>query len=337
MQPIATVTLNPAIDRTVWVEALVPGTTIRTADTRATFGGKGINVARGAARIGAPVIALGLAGEDQATPIERYLDSLGVRSRFIRTPGETRTNLKIIEQSSGRLTEINGSGAEVGPDQVDALERELFSVVDEENAGAVVFAGSVPLGVDPSVYARWTETLRARWPNLRVLADTSDEALEHVARANPFFLKPNRVEAAALTGRLIETDADASEATRAILDLGVRGVLVSLGSAGAVAGWGTGVERLPASSIEVPPGKLQTTVGAGDAMVARIAVELAKLDGSDVGEGTFFAMCRQAVAEAEAQIGGVAASPEPPADSSRYTQIVPADSEPQGAVPMVEG
>ena len=75
MQPIATVTLNPAIDRTVWVEALVPGTTIRTADTRATFGGKGINVARGAARIGAPVIALGLAGEDQATPIEE-LDKL---------------------------------------------------------------------------------------------------------------------------------------------------------------------------------------------------------------------------------------------------------------------
>ncbi len=337
MQPIVTVTLNPAIDRSVWVETLVPGTTIRTADTRATFGGKGINVARDVARIGAPVIALGLAGEDQATPIERYLESLGVRSRFIRTPGETRTNLKIIEQTSGRLTEINGSGAEVSPDQVDALERALFSVVEQEHASAVVFAGSVPLGMDASVYARWTETLRARWQNLRVLADTSDEALEHVSRAGPFFLKPNRAEAAALTGRRIETDADATEATRAILDRGVRGVLVSLGSAGAVAGWGSEVERLPATSIEVPRGQLQTTVGAGDAMVARIAVELAKLDGSDLGEGAFFAMCRQAVAEAEAQIGGVAALSGLPADSSGYTQIVAGDSEAQGAVPMVDG
>jgi 1-phosphofructokinase len=337
MQQIVTVTLNPAIDRTVWVDALVPGTTVRTADTRATFGGKGINVARGVTRIGAPAMALGLAGEDQATQIERHLDSLGVRSRFIRTPGETRTNLKIIEQESGRLTEINGSGAAVSSDHVDALERELLAVVERENAGVVVFAGSLPLGVEASVYARWTETLRRTRPDLRVLADASDEALEHVARARPFFLKPNRVEAAALTGRRIETDADAAEATRAILDLGPRGVLVSLGSAGAVAGWESEVERLPAAAVEVPSGQLQTTVGAGDAMVARVAVELARLDGGEVDGETFFAMCRLAVAEAEAQIGGLPLTPEPPAMTPDYPQILPTDNEPQGAVPMVDG
>ena len=119
MRRIVTVTLNPAIDRTVWVDALVPGTTVRTADTRASFGGKGINVARGVARIGAPVTALGLAGEDQATTIERHLESLGVAANFIRTPGETRTNLKIIEQVTGRLTEINGSGAQVSSEQIE--------------------------------------------------------------------------------------------------------------------------------------------------------------------------------------------------------------------------
>jgi len=336
MRRVVTVTLNPAIDRTVWVEALVPGTTIRTADTRATFGGKGINVARGVARIGAPVIALGLAGEDQATPIERYLESLGVQSRFIRTSGETRTNLKIIEQVSGRLTEINGSGAEVSTHEVDALEHELLSVVDEEDVGVVVFAGSLPMGVDASVYARWTEILRGRQPTLRVLADTSDEALAQVARARPFFLKPNRVEASALTGKRLETDPDAGEAAKAILHLGVRAVLVSLGSAGAVAAWGSEVERLPASPIGVPAGQLQTTVGAGDAMVARIAVELAKLDGADVEQGAFFAMCRLAVAEAEAQIGGVAVSPQTSAAYPSNPEIVPADNERQGAVPMAD-
>src|SRR4051794_26211933 len=109
-RPVVTVTLNPAIDRTVWVEHLVPGRTHRTADTRASIGGKGINVARTVARLGIPVHALGIAGEDQAHAIERYLGSLGVRARFLATPGETRTNLKLIEQASGRLTEINGSG-----------------------------------------------------------------------------------------------------------------------------------------------------------------------------------------------------------------------------------
>jgi 1-phosphofructokinase len=337
-RPIVTVTLNPAIDRTVWVDELVLGTTHRTADMRATFGGKGINVARVVARIGAPVVALGLAGEDQATPIERYLESLGVSSRFIRTPGETRTNLKVIEQATGRLTEINGSGPEVSSDHVDALERELVSVVEGQRAAAVVFAGSLPQGVDASVYARWTEILRRAWPSLRVLADTSDEALQRITRAGPFFLKPNRVEAAALTRRRIENTQDATEAAREIIRQGARGVLVSLGSVGAVAAWGTEVETLPSSHIEVPPGQLQTTVGAGDAMVARIAVELAKLDGAEVGPQAFRDMCRLAVAEAEAQIGGMVLSREqlgptgPP-----YPPITPADDGRQGVVPMVDG
>jgi 1-phosphofructokinase len=338
-RPIVTVTLNPAIDRTVWVDELVPGTTHRTADMRATFGGKGINVARVVARIGAPVVALGLAGEDQATPIERYLDSLGVPSRFIQTPGETRTNLKVIEQATGRLTEINGSGPEVSTDHVDQLERELLSVVESQRAAAVVFAGSLPRGVDASVYARWTEILRGAWPNLRVLADTSDEALQRITRAGPFFLKPNRVEAAALTGRRIETVEDAEDAAREIIRQGARGVLVSLGSAGAVAAWGADVEVLPASQIEVPPGQLQTTVGAGDAMVARIAAEIAELDGADVGPQAFLDMCRLAVAEAEAQIGGVVFSREPlgPTAASTYPAIKPADDGRQGVVPMVDG
>ncbi len=334
MRRIVTVTLNPAIDRTVWVDALVPGTTVRTADTRASFGGKGINVARVASRIGAPITALGLAGEDQATPLERYLESLGVAAHFIRTPGETRTNLKIIEQANGRLTEINGSGAEVGGEHVDALEREILSVAGQEDVGVLVFAGSLPAGVDASVYARWTQILRDGDPRLRVLFDASDDALGQVARARPFFLKPNRVEAAGLTGKRIETDTDAGEAARQILALGVQGVLLSLGSAGAIAAWGNAVERLPANPIAEPPGHLLSTVGAGDAMVARIAVELAKLDGADVGRGAFFSMCQLAVAEAEAQIGGVVASPQRAA--SDYPGVVPADDERRGAVPMAD-
>jgi 1-phosphofructokinase len=331
-RPVITVTLNPAIDRTVWVDELVPGKTHRTADTRAAFGGKGINVARGVARLGVPVVALGLAGEDQATPIERHLDALGVPSRFIRTPGETRTNLKVIEQASGRLTEINGSGPEVSAAQVDELERELLSAVERQRAGVVVFAGSLPLGVDASVYARWTEALRQAWPSLRVLADTSDEALQQVARARPFFLKPNRVEAAALTGRSIEGVEDAIDAAREIAGLGARGVLMSLGPSGAVAAWGSEVEVLSPSQIEVPPGQLQTTVGAGDAMVARIAVELAHADGADIDAGSFVAMCRLAVAEAEAQIGGVVRASEPLGPSAAI-----GNSETTGVLPMADG
>jgi 1-phosphofructokinase len=338
-RPVVTVTLNPAIDRTVWVDELVPGTTHRTADTRAAFGGKGINVARGVARLGVPVVAIGLAGEDQATAIERHLEALGVRSRFIRTPGETRTNLKVIEQASGRLTEINGSGPEVSPDHVDELEGELLSMVEREQAAVVVFAGSLPLGVDASVYAVWTGALRERWPSVRVLADTSDEALQQVAHARPFFLKPNRVEAAALTGRSIEDTDDAIRAAREIAGMGVRGVLVSLGAGGAVAAWGSEAAVVSPTPIEMPAGQLQTTVGAGDAMVARIAVEIAHADGADIDARSFIAMCQLAVAEAEAQIAGVVRAREPlgPSTAIGDSRVTPAGDGRQGVLPMADG
>ena len=301
-RPIVTVTLNPAIDRTVWVDELVPGTTLRTSDTRATFGGKGINVARVVARLGTPVVAIGLAGEDQAGPMEHHLESLGVRARLIRVPGETRTNLKVVEQGTGRLTEINGSGPEVSSELIGAVERELLAVLADERAPAVVFAGSLPLGVDPTVYARWTTAVRRGLPEVRVLADTSDEALQLVTEAAPFFLKPNRVEAETLTGRRIESTEDAAAAA---LDVARRCpcVLLSLGSRGAVASTDGEVRVSEPRVIDVPPGQLQTTVGAGDAMVARVAVELAALDGKPVGPETFFDIARRAVTEAERQIG----------------------------------
>jgi 1-phosphofructokinase len=283
-------------------------------------------------------VAIGLAGEDLATPIERHLGALGAEARFIRTPGETRTNLKVIEQASGRLTEINGSGPQVSAEYVDALEHELLSVVERNRAAVVVFAGSLPLGVEASIYARWTEMLRRAWPSLRVLADTSDEALQQVARARPFFLKPNRAEAAALTGRSIDSIDDAIDAAREIAGLGASGVLVSLSASGAVAAWGSEVEVLSPSQIEVPPGQLQTTVGAGDAMVARVAVELARADGGDIDARSFYVVCRLAVAEAEAQIGGVVRSSEPlgPSAAVGEPQITPAAEGRQGVLPMTD-
>lgn len=303
MHAVVTVTLNPAIDRTVWVDRLRVGGTNRTAETRATIGGKGINVARTLARLGVPVIALGIAGEDQAPAIERHLATLGVRSRFLSTPGETRTNLKLIE-GDGRLTEINGSGPEVSGELLDALERELLSVVEGQRARTVVFAGSLPPGADASLYATWTRKLHDFPGTVRVLADTSDQALALVAAARPFLVKPNRVEAEALLGHAIDGTDDACVAAQEIAGLGPRAVLLSLGRRGAVAACDGTARVLEAPAIDTASGRLLTTVGAGDAMVARIAAELARSDGiREPGPDDFYAMCRSAIDQAAEEIG----------------------------------
>lgn len=303
MRPIVTVTLNPAIDRTVWLDRLEPGTTHRTAKTRTMIGGKGINVARTAARLGAPVVALGIAGDDQAELIERHLGSLGIRARFLATPGETRTNLKVIEQDDGRMTEINGSGLDVSADLIERLEAELVAEVDRNGAAAVVLAGSLPPGVDPAVYANWTRRLERAALPVDVLVDASDEALARAVEAGPFLIKPNRVEAAALLGREIPSAEDAQAAAVELTRRGPRGVLLSLGAEGAVGAWDGTAEPIPARPIHALAGRLVSTVGAGDSMVARVAVELSRRGHDERVTATeFFAMCRLAVDEAAGQI-----------------------------------
>ncbi len=299
--PIITVTLNPAIDRTVWIQRLLPGTTHRSSDTRTIFGGKGINVARTIAQLGAPVSAIGIAGEDQWALIEEHLGSLGVQARFLATPGETRTNLKLIEQD-GRLTEINGSGPAVSSELAAAFETELLSTVRRTRAGAVVLAGSLPLGLEASVYARWTRRLQRLEPAVRVLIDASNGVLEQAISAEPFLLKPNRVEAESLVGHPIHDVDEAVAAAIQLQDRGPRAVLLSLGSAGAVACIRGKVEVIAPKPIAIPANRLLTTVGAGDAMVARIAVELGRRSESELETDEFFAICREAVAEAERHI-----------------------------------
>ncbi len=300
--PIVTVTLNPAIDRTVWVDRLVPGRTHRSAETRATIGGKGINVARTVSQLAVPVYALGVAGEDQAASIVQHLVSLGVQARFRSTPGETRTNLKVIERESGRLTEINGTGPVVSPELLASLETELLSMVARTEAVAVVLAGSLSAGIDAPVYERWTRHLRRLGLPVRVLVDASDEALARVVEAGPFMVKPNRVEAEGLVGRPIGSIDDAVAAAAEIQRLGPQNVLLSLGSLGAVACSNGETRVLTPRPVGSPVDGLLTTVGAGDAMVARIAVELARFDAPAVQPSEFFAMCRLAVAQAERHI-----------------------------------
>ncbi len=303
MRSIVTVTLNPAIDRTVWIDRLEPGATHRTSMSRAAIGGKGINVARTAGRLGAPVVALGVAGEDQAARIEQHLAARGIRARFVGIEGETRTNLKLIEQTDGRMTEINGTGPEVGPEILDALAADLFETVARERPAVVVMAGSLPAGVPVDIYARWTRELRRSAGEVATIVDASDEPLTRAIGAGPFLVKPNRLEAETILGRAIGGDDDACRAALEIVGRGPRAVLLSLGADGAVAALGSAAQAFAAGAIEAAPGRLTTTVGAGDAMVARLAVELAGRDPAEpIAPDAFFAACRLAVEQAAAHI-----------------------------------
>jgi 1-phosphofructokinase len=306
MRSVLTVTLNPAFDRTVWLERLVQGATNRALVSTLRVGGKGINVARAVAARGLPAIAVGFAGEDQATPLERALRADGIEARFVRVPGDTRTNLKLIEQQTGRMTEVNEPGPSVDADAVRAVEAVILEAVGTGDVAVVVLAGSLPLGVAPAVYAGWVTQVGATASAPSVLVDASEAALAAVVPAGPFLVKPNRVEAEALLGRSIPDRAAALDAAREILGRGPRAVLMSLGADGAVAAIDGIAEAIEPEPIPTGDGRLTSTVGAGDAMVARVAAGLVERNGTAGALGTaeFFELCRRAVRAASEQIRG---------------------------------
>lgn len=109
MSRVHTVTLNPAIDQTVSLPHLAVGEVNRATAVRHDPGGKGINVASVLADWGVSVAAHGLLGRANAAPFEALFAQKSIADRMLRVAGETRTNVKILEED-GRTTDLNLPG-----------------------------------------------------------------------------------------------------------------------------------------------------------------------------------------------------------------------------------
>jgi len=149
---ILTVTLNAAIDRTVTVPNFRLGQRHRAVERRTIAGGKGVNVARALKLLGRPVIATGLAGGPTGTRMLEQLAEESILNDFTRIGDESRTNLAVIDPTTGEQTEINERGPSMTTEEVDRFADRLLYLA--QGASFCVVAGSVPPGVDPEVYAR---------------------------------------------------------------------------------------------------------------------------------------------------------------------------------------
>lgn len=261
IRPVVTVTLNPAIDQTITVEALRPGHVHRASAVGRNAGGKGVNVASCLADWGTPVIATGLLGDGNAAAFEALFAVKGIADRFVRLPGETRVNVKIADRAAADTTDLNLPGLTADPDALDRVRRTLRELVLPGTP--VLLAGSLPDGLPADSYATLTADLRAQ--GARLVLDSSGPPLAAALAAPdlPFCIKPNRHELEAWAGRPLPATADLLEAVRGLHRSGVAVVVVSLGADGALF-----VADGPALHARLPAVNALSTVGAGDAMVA---------------------------------------------------------------------
>jgi 1-phosphofructokinase len=112
MAKILTLTLNPALDITVGLDTPAPGQVNRSQAQHSHAAGKGLNVAQVLADLGHSVTVGGFLGQDNLQPFEALIAKRGFADCFVRVPGETRSNIKLVE-ADGRVTDINGQGPEV--------------------------------------------------------------------------------------------------------------------------------------------------------------------------------------------------------------------------------
>lgn len=270
--PIITLTLNPALDVSSAVDAVMPEHKLRC--DRPTFepGGGGVNVARVCQRLGQEALAVVPVGGTVGSKVGQLLDAESLPWRPVPVAEETRQSISITESSTGQQYRFVLPGPGLSPEELDAccsavVEAATAAAPTGESSGpsCVVLSGSMPQGTDPNVVTRLVERLGSS----SVIVDTSGPALEAAMGSGAYLVKPSARELAMLIGRTLETEEDVERAAiELIAASNVEVIVASIGAGGAIAITGDG----RSIRIRAPAVKVRSAVGAGDSMVAGLAV-----------------------------------------------------------------
>ena len=263
---ILTVTPNPCVDKTVFIDRLEVGGRLRSQKCTYIPGGKGSNVSRAVKALGGDTAALVIVGGPTGQHVvDMITNDDGVRCVPVHVADMTRTITTVLEESIHRQTAFFEPGSAV----TEAEVQTTVNAIAKELAGAkvVTFNGSVP---DPSLDGLYAEGVRlASEAGVLSIVDSYGEPFRRALAEKPYMVKPNDEEAAGLVGYSLDSDAARWRAIDWFHARGVELVVLSLGAEGAL------VSR-NSEHLAVHPPRIEeiNPVGSGDALVAGFALGL---------------------------------------------------------------
>ena len=196
MLKIAIITLNPGVDRIVYLPTpLCPGTMNRSTHTVMNQGSKGANQAIMLSSLGEKPTYYAFTGGAMGDFCESFTRDLDISSRFFPTECGVRLNIKVID-SKGGCTELNEKGGPVTEQELKNLIQALQD--DIKSYDMVSLCGSIPQAVEKSVYN--SIITMAKEAGIPTVLDCDGEALSLGLQAKPLLIKPNRRELAGLIG-----------------------------------------------------------------------------------------------------------------------------------------
>ena len=255
---IYTVTLNPALDRAIWINKIRYDDPNRIKKEKKYAGGKGIDVSRVLTHLGVHNRALGFLGGYTGMEIEGILLEEGVYCDFTSISNETRTNIVLNVKESNQQLLLSAPGAAVKPVELTSFFKTLENLQSVE---FVAFSGSLPPGLSPVIYERALEIVKSKGG--RTFLDTDGENLKIGIAGKPHMIKPNIHELSRLVGRKLSALGEIVRAAVEVQQSGIEIVLVSIGARGIIL-----VSEKEKYHAVPPQVKVVNTIGAGDSAVA---------------------------------------------------------------------
>lgn len=264
---ITTITMNPALDKTIKVPSLTYGEVNRVGAFREDLGGKGINTGRIIGGFGIPTYNAAILGADNSHEVMEYCkkDAMEMITQIV--PGHTRTNVIIVEMDKGQTTDINEQGVAIDKENYQAFMAKVDAAASKSSF--IIMGGSLAKNLPVNTYGTIAKTYKEQ---CKVVIDADDDVLMEGLKGSPFLIKPNIHELEDALNRELHSDQEVISAGREIIDTyGVTYVLVSMGSKGSLL-----VTKNEAYRGGTVATTIVSTVGAGDSMLAGFVYGLEK-------------------------------------------------------------
>lgn len=267
---VVVVSVNPSLDKVIVVDKMRLGKVNSIETSYLQAGGKGLNVVSMLKILGINSQFTGFVGGRTGRLMIDALKELQLKHRFVMIDNETRTNIKVIcrqSKAGNAVTEFNDPGPLVNEMQLEKLKSVVKDFAKE--ASYLVAAGSMPPGCPADFYCDLIRLARSVNSRIKIVVDTSGEALVQTVKSIPSVIKPNLMELEQLSGKQLTNVNQVRDVCLDLHNQGIGLVVCTLGAEGAVA-----VASKGCYLIDVPVVKVRNTVGCGDAFVAGLIYSL---------------------------------------------------------------
>jgi 1-phosphofructokinase len=214
---IATITINPALDRVFYIDDFTINKLHRITDETKELispGGKGVNISVMLKRFGITTIAMGFTGSIFGKKLEQDLRELGITTNFIRTEEDTRTDIFVIDNKNDTLTEINESGNHISDEDLPLFMDRYKKVLNQIQT--IIIAGSLLPLMDPHFYADLVRLAKKK--GIKAIVHTAPKYLDAAIKEQPFMIFPDMRSTKEFRGRVLDTVDCCLESGKAIIE-----------------------------------------------------------------------------------------------------------------------